>query len=162
MARALNTAELAWEGASGNAVGETAGWLGSWDSLTGGNFLFGVEISNSPSALALGEVYFIAAQRLGVHTDRGKQRSGQCGTRLFARALRRRCRCHSHSVLRHAHRQPWHQRRQPIAGPCACGGAGQRTSRTKDLMVTSWLTDNKDEEARCLNLWLKNHWQWIT
>ena len=64
MARALNTSELAWAGASGNAVGETASWLGSWDALTGGNFLFGIEISNSPSALALGEVYFIAANGL--------------------------------------------------------------------------------------------------
>ena len=42
-------------------MGETADWIGSWDALNGGTFLFGVEISNSPSALALGEVYYIAA-----------------------------------------------------------------------------------------------------
>ena len=64
MATATNNAELAWEGAPAGAVGQTAAWLGSWDAMTSGNFLFGVEISNNPSALALGEVYFIAAAGL--------------------------------------------------------------------------------------------------
>lgn len=61
MATATTSAELAWPGAQSGAVGQTAAWIGSWDALTGGTFLFGVEISNSPSALALGEVYYIAA-----------------------------------------------------------------------------------------------------
>ena len=61
MASAENTAELAWPGAPAAAVGQTAAWIGSFDALAGGSFLFGVEISNNPSALALGEVYYIAA-----------------------------------------------------------------------------------------------------
>lgn len=64
MATAENTAEFAWPGAPAGAVGQTAAWIGSWGSATGGTFLFGVEISNSPSALALGEVYYIAAAGL--------------------------------------------------------------------------------------------------
>ena len=126
MARALNSAELAWAGASGNAVGETASWLGSWDALTGGDFLFGIEISNSPSALALGEVYFIAANGLVYTQTVASNEVDSVAQDSLRGRFRRRCRCHWHSVLRHAYRQPWNQRRQPIAGPSTHRGVGQR------------------------------------
>ena len=61
-----NNAELAWAGASGNAIGETAAWIGVWTALTGGSFLAGIQLSNSPSALALGEVYYIAASGMAI------------------------------------------------------------------------------------------------
>ena len=34
--------------------------------MTGGNFLFAVQLSNDPAALALGEVYYIAALGLAI------------------------------------------------------------------------------------------------
>ena len=61
-----NNAELAWAGASGNAIGETAAWIGVWTALTGGSFLAGIQLSNSPSALALGEVYYVAASGMAI------------------------------------------------------------------------------------------------
>ena len=61
MATATTNAEVAWQGAPAGAVGQTAAWVGIWSALTGGTFYAGVQVTNSPSALALGEVYYIAA-----------------------------------------------------------------------------------------------------
>ena len=66
MAVARNTNEIAWEAAPSGAVGEDAMYIGVWDTLTGGAFRFGVQISNDPDALALGEVYYIAASGLAI------------------------------------------------------------------------------------------------
>ena len=61
MAVARNTAEVAWAGAMGASIGDDAVWIGIWDALSAGNFYLGVQVSNNPDALALGEVYYIAA-----------------------------------------------------------------------------------------------------
>ena len=66
MAVARNSAEVAWPGATGAAIGETGAWLGVWTALTGGSFLFGVQLSNSPMMLENGEVYYIAAMQLAI------------------------------------------------------------------------------------------------
>ena len=66
MSVSRNNAEIAWPGASGGAIGQDAMYVGFWDALTGGNFLFGVQISNDPMPLALGEVYYIDANGLAI------------------------------------------------------------------------------------------------
>ena len=66
MSVARNNAEIAWPGASGGAIGQDAMYVGVWDAMTNGNFLFGVQISNNPSPLALGEVYYIDANGLAI------------------------------------------------------------------------------------------------
>ena len=62
MAVARKTSEWAWPGAQQNmGIGDDAMYVGKWDALTGGTFLSSSLVSNNPAALALGEVYFIAA-----------------------------------------------------------------------------------------------------
>lgn len=71
MAFARNSNEIAWEGASGASIGDDATYVGVWDALTNGNFLFAVTVSNNPDALALGEVYYIAASGLAIQQTAG-------------------------------------------------------------------------------------------
>ena len=67
MGFARNTSEVAWPGATqGMGIGDDAMYVGVWSALTGGNFLFAVQLSNDPAALALGEVYYIAALGLAI------------------------------------------------------------------------------------------------
>ena len=66
MSFARNTAEWAWAGALIAQVGEDAVWIGIWDAQTNGNFLAGVQVSNNPDPLAIGEVYYIAASGLAI------------------------------------------------------------------------------------------------
>ena len=66
MGVARNTGEWAWEGASGLSIGQDAMWVGIHTALTGGDFLLGIQLSNDPAALALGEVYYIAALGLAI------------------------------------------------------------------------------------------------
>ena len=66
MAVSRNTNEIAWQAAPPAAVNEDAMYIGVWSALTGGSFLFGVQISNNPDALALGEVYYIASNGLAI------------------------------------------------------------------------------------------------
>ena len=64
MAVARNSNEIAFQGAPPAAVGEDILYVGIWDAMTGGVFKAGVQVSNDPSILALGEVYYIAASTL--------------------------------------------------------------------------------------------------
>ena len=66
MAVARNTNEVAWAGAMGASIGDDATYVGVWNAASGGNFLFGVAVSNNPDALQLGEVYYIAANGLAI------------------------------------------------------------------------------------------------
>ena len=66
MAVARNTNEIAWEACPPGAVNDDAMYVVAWDALTLGEFLFGVQVSNNPDALALGEVYYIAAGGLAL------------------------------------------------------------------------------------------------
>ena len=66
MSVARNNAEIAWPGAMGGAIGQDAMYVGFYESSTGTDFLFGVQISNNPSPLALGEVYYIASNGLAI------------------------------------------------------------------------------------------------
>ena len=50
----------------GMGIGDDAMYVGIWTALTGGSFLFAVQLSNDPAALALGEVYYIAALGLAI------------------------------------------------------------------------------------------------
>ena len=110
MATAETSAELAWPGAPAAAVGQTAAWIGSWDAATGGDFLFGVEISNSPSALALGEVYYIAAGGLVYTQTLATAETDGVGQDALRGRLGRRCWCDWNAVLPDTHRRNWHQR----------------------------------------------------
>ena len=67
MAIARNTSEWSWPGAQQNmGIGDDAMYVCKWDALTGGSFLSSSLVSNNPAALALGEVYFIAASGLQI------------------------------------------------------------------------------------------------
>lgn len=50
----------------GTAIGQDGTYVSIWTALTGGDFLAGIQISNNPMALALGEVYYIAASGLAI------------------------------------------------------------------------------------------------
>ena len=50
----------------GTAIGQDGTYIGVYESLSGTDFLAGIQISNDPMALALGEVYYIAASGLAI------------------------------------------------------------------------------------------------
>ena len=81
-----NNAELAWQGAPPGAVMTTASWIGVWSAMGGGEFYAGIQISNSPSALALGEVYYIAASGLAItQTAAANETEAMAGRALAGR-----------------------------------------------------------------------------
>ena len=55
----------------GASIGDDAVWIGIWTAQTAGTFLAGIQVSNNPAALALGEVYFIAADGLAITQTAG-------------------------------------------------------------------------------------------
>ena len=66
MAVARNSAEISWPGATGTAIGQDGTYVGLNSALSGGDFYAGIQISNDPMPLALGEVYYIAASGLAI------------------------------------------------------------------------------------------------
>ena len=87
MATATSNREIAFAGASGSSIGDDITWLGLWLTASGSTgFLSGIQVSNNPDALALGEVYYIAAGGLVI-----TQTAGSSETEAMAiRALRGR------------------------------------------------------------------------
>ena len=87
MATATNNSEQAFAGASGSSINDDITWIGIWDSASGSaGFLAGIQVSNNPDALALGEVYYIAVGGLVI-----TQTAGASETEAMAvRALRGR------------------------------------------------------------------------
>ena len=101
-----NNAELAWQGAPAGAVGETAEWIGVHSALTGGSFYAGIQISNSPSALALGEVYYIASSGLAVTQTAAANETEAMAGRALSGQVRR------DHIFGDTHRRSRNQRRQ--------------------------------------------------
>ena len=66
MARRYNTAAIVSDRAASAAVGDTPTWVSFWDADSGGNFLRSLPMSQTVSALALGERVEFPAEMLAL------------------------------------------------------------------------------------------------